>query len=97
MSCRAVEGKWPLESGNGNRGNVVQLHAGGAARAREVQRVVPEAVTRDGVARDGIKRDGLTRDGLDLLKAFFAIGDAPARAAVLLMARRLAGQPTDKR
>jgi len=94
MSCQAVGGKWPLESGNGNRGNVVQLHtaASGAARAREMQRVVPKVMTREGVSRDG-----LTRDGRDLLKAFFAIGDAPARAAVLLMARRLAGQPGEER
>jgi len=85
MSCREVEGERPLETGDGNGGNVVQLQTAagrtlrGAARAREAQRTAA--------------RDAITRDGLDLLKAFFAIGDAPARAAVLMMAQRLARQP----
>ena len=85
MSCREVEGDWPLESGNCNRSNVVRLQTGagggrrgGAAAVRELPEPAPETITRD---------------GLDLLRAFFAIGDAPSRAALLLMAQRLAGQP----
>ncbi len=69
--------------------NVVQLQpAGGngarsraAADAREAPALtpVPDAI-----------RDAATRDGLDLLKAFFAIDDAAARAALILLAQRLA-------
>jgi hypothetical protein len=35
--------------------------------------------------------DAITRDGLDLLKAFFAIDDSAARAALVLLAQRIAG------
>ena len=82
MSCREIEGEGPLEGGNSC--NVVQLQSagrnggrGGAAAAREAPAIstVPDAITRD---------------GLDLLKAFFAIDDAAARAALVLMAQRLA-------
>jgi hypothetical protein len=38
----------------------------------------------------------VTRDGLDLLKAFFAIEDTAARAALILLAQRLAGQARRK-
>jgi hypothetical protein len=41
--------------------------------------------------------DALTRDGLDLLKAFFAIDDADARAALVLMAQRLAQHSKQQR
>jgi hypothetical protein len=40
--------------------------------------------------------DAMTRDGLELLKAFFAIDDAAARAALVLLAQRLAGQSPKK-
>jgi hypothetical protein len=40
--------------------------------------------------------DAITRDGLDLLKAFFAIEDAPARSALVLLAQRLAERSPKK-
>jgi hypothetical protein len=91
MSCREVGGQRPLQSGNGKRGNsncgnVVQLQpvaaGGGLPAGAPATRKAP-----------ALAPDAVTRDGLDLLKAFFAIGDAPARAALLLMAQRLARQP----
>lgn len=78
MSCREVEGEGSLEGGNVC--NVVQLQpAGRATVAREapVLNQMPDA---------------LARDGLDLLKAFFAIDDVAARAALVLLAQRLAEQ-----
>jgi len=90
MSCREVGGQRPLQSGNGKRGNsncgnVVQLQP---AAAGGLQAGAP--ATRNAPA---LAPDAVTRDGLDLLKAFFAIGDAPARAALLVMAQHLARQP----
>jgi hypothetical protein len=88
MSCREIEGGGPLGSGN-----VVQLQpAGGigagnsAAAARgaavlEVTSSQPEAVTRD---------------ALELVKAFFAIDDTAARAALVLLAQRLAEHSSKK-
>jgi hypothetical protein len=86
MSCREVEGEGPLEGGNAC--NVVQLQpaGGNGARARAT-------ATREAPA---LTPDAVTRDGLDLLKAFFAIDDAAARAALILLAQQLAGQ-SDKR
>lgn len=101
MSWPEVEGKWRRDSGDGNSGNVVPLQtaANGTDRpvsgAREACRPAPEAISH-GAGRDDRPRDCIARDGLDLLRAFFAIADAPARAAVLLMAQRLASQ-TGKR
>jgi hypothetical protein len=43
------------------------------------------------------EHDAVTREGLDLLKAFFAIDDAAARAALVLLAQRLAQQQSAKR
>lgn len=60
-------------------GNVVQLQPAGRA-----------TVAREAPALNGVP-DSMTRDGLDLLKAFFAIEDAAARAALVLLAQRLAG------
>jgi hypothetical protein len=91
MSCREVEEERLLEGGDlSNACKVVQLQPagrsgghGGAGAAREAAALspVPESVTRDGLA---------------LLKAFFAIEDAPARAALVLMAQRLAQQSTKR-
>jgi hypothetical protein len=82
MSCREIE-EPPLESGNVS--NVVQLqsarasaggaNAAGGASALEAMPFQPDAITRD---------------GLDLLKAFFAIEDAAARSALVLLAQRIA-------
>jgi hypothetical protein len=40
--------------------------------------------------------DALTRDGLDLMKAFFAIDDAATRAALVLLAQRIAAHSPKK-
>jgi hypothetical protein len=84
MSCREIEEEPPLESGNVS--NVVQLQsvrgsAGGASAAGG-------APALDAMP---FQPDAITRDGLDLLKAFFAIDDAAARAALVLLAQRIAG------
>jgi hypothetical protein len=78
MSCREVKGEGSLEGGNVC--NVVQLQpAGRATAAREAPALNPVP-------------DAITRDGLDLLKAFFAIDDAAARAALVVLAQRVAEQ-----
>ena len=88
MSCREVEGEGPLEGDNAC--NVVQLQpaGGNGARARATAAREAPALTP--------APDAVTRDGLDLLKAFFAIDDAAARAALILLAQQLAGH-SDKR
>ncbi len=78
MSRREVEGEGSLEGGKVC--NVVQLPPAGRAtigREAPVLNQMPDAITRD---------------GLDLLKAFFAIDDVATRAALVLLAQRLAGQ-----
>jgi hypothetical protein len=82
MSCREIEGEAPL--GGGNVCNVVQLQPAGRA-----------TVAREAPALNGAP-DAMTRDGLELLKAFFAIDDAAARAALVLLAQRLAGPSSKK-
>ena len=84
MSCREIEEEGPLESGNvcnviqlqSARGNAGGANAAGGAPALDAMPFQPDAITRD---------------GLDLLKAFFAIDDAAARAALVLLAQRIAG------
>lgn len=80
MSRREVEGERPLEGGN--VGNVVPLQPASGVRGRAPE--AGEVPALNPVA------DGVTRDGLDLLKAFFAIDDAAARAALILLAQQLA-------
>jgi hypothetical protein len=83
MSCREIE-EPPLESGNVC--NVVQLQsARGSAGGANAAGGAP--------ALDAMpfQPDAITRDGLDLLKAFFAIDDAATRAALVLLAQRIAG------
>jgi hypothetical protein len=82
MSCREVEGEGSLEGGNTS--NVVQLQPAGGNGARRATAAAREAPALAPV------QDAVTRDGLDLLKAFFAIDDAAARAALILLAQRLA-------
>jgi hypothetical protein len=88
MACREGEGEGLLEGGNAC--NVVQLQppGGNGARARATAAREAPALTQ--------VPDAITREGLDLLKAFFAIDDAAARAALILLAQRLAGH-SDKR
>jgi hypothetical protein len=88
MSCREIEEERPLESGNVC--NVVQLQpaaprgtptAAGGVPALDILPFAPHA---------------LTRDGLDLMKAFFAIDDAATRAALVLLAQRIAAHSPKK-
>lgn len=91
MSCREIEGEGPLESGNVC--NVVQLQPAGGNGARAVATAARGAPVPDPIP---FQPDAITRDGLDLLKAFFAIEDAAARAALVLLAQRLAEPPPKK-
>ena len=85
MSCREIEEEPPLESGNVC--NVVQLQsARGSAGGANAAGGAPALD-----AMPFFQPDAITRDGLDLLKAFFAIDDAAARAALVLLAQRIAG------
>ena len=81
MSCRDMEGKTPPE--DDDTGNVVQLLPTGDNGVRARFPSIHDLALGPGP-------DAITRDGLDLLKAFFAIDDAAARAALVLMAQRLA-------
>jgi hypothetical protein len=83
MSCREIEGEGPLESGNVC--NVVQLQPAGENATRGTA-----TAARGAPDPAPFQPDAITRDGLDLLKAFFAIEDAAARAALVLLAQRLA-------
>lgn len=85
MSCREIEGEGSLESGNVC--NVVQLQPAGGTGVRS-----GAASARGAPALEAMpfQPDAITRDGLDLLKAFFAIDDAAARAALVVLAQRLA-------
>jgi hypothetical protein len=90
MSCREVEGEGPLDSGSVS--NVVLLQPTGSNGVRGSATAAQEASALDPLP---FQPDAITRDGLDLLKAFFAIDDAAARAALVLLAQRLA-QSTKK-
>jgi hypothetical protein len=85
MSCREIDEKAPLESGT--LGNVVQLQPPGGNGARGSATAANELPAVDTAP---LQPDEITRDGLDLLKAFFAIDDADARAALVLLAQRIA-------
>ncbi len=87
MSCREIEGEGTLESGNVC--NVVQLQPAGGSGVRSSATGARGAPALDAVP---FHPDAITRDGLDLLKAFFAIDDPAARAALVVLAKRLAEQ-----
>jgi len=91
MSCREIEEE-PLESGNVC--NVVQLQPGGGNAARGSATAAGGAPALDIVP---FQPDAITRDGLDLMKAFFAIDDAAARAALVLLAQRIAAHSPKKK
>jgi hypothetical protein len=82
MSCREIEGGGPLGSGN-----VVQLQPAGGAG---VQNSATAARGSAALEATSFQPETITRDGLDLLKAFFTIDDAAARAALVILAQRLA-------
>jgi hypothetical protein len=85
MSCREVEGAGPLDSGSVS--NVVPLQPAGSNGVRGSTTAAQEAPALNPAS---FQPDAITRDGLDLLKAFFAIDDDAARAALVLLAQRLA-------
>jgi hypothetical protein len=85
MSCREVEGEGPLDTGSVC--NVVPLQPAGNTGTRGSATAAHEAPA---LAPAPLQPDAVTRDGLDLLKAFFAIDDAAARATLILLAQRLA-------
>ncbi|HKD29930.1 MAG TPA: hypothetical protein VKC66_28960 [Xanthobacteraceae bacterium] len=96
MSCREIEEEGPIDSGNvssGNVSNVVQLQpaAGNAPRSG-----APAAGRVPALETLPFQQDAITHDGLDLMKAFFAIDDAAARAALVLLAQRLAQHSTKR-
>ena len=91
MSCREIEEDEPLESGNVC--NVVQLQPAGGSAARGGATAAGRTPALDIVP---FQPDAITRDGLDLMKAFFAIDDADARAALVLLAQRMAGHSAKK-
>jgi hypothetical protein len=82
MSRREVEGGELVESGN-----VVRLQPASTTEARSGATAVPGASALDVAS---LQPEAITRDALELLKAFFAIDDAAARAALVILAQRLA-------
>ena len=88
MSRRKIE-----PGGLAENSNVVQLQPPGG-----VERQNHAAMAQGEPASDAtsFQSDAMTRDGLDLLKAFFAIDDAAARAALVILAQRLASHCSKK-
>ncbi len=91
MSCREIEEERPLESGNVC--NVVQLQPAGGNAVRSSATVAGGAPALEIMP---FQPDAITRDGLDLMRAFFAIDDAAARAALVLLAQRIAAHSQKK-
>ena len=88
MSRREIEGGELVESGN-----VVRLQPFGAIGARNGPTAAPDAPARE---VPSFPPEAITRDALELLKAFFAINDTGARAALVVLAQRLAEHSSKK-
>jgi len=71
--------------------NVVKLQPASAGGGRNDAATMPSEPAPN--ART-FQSETMTREGLDLLKAFFAIDDAAARAALVMLAQRLASHPS---
>jgi hypothetical protein len=82
MSRRRIE-----PGGLSENSNVVRLQPPGGIGTRGGTAPAQDAPALDATS---FQPDAITRDGLDLLKAFFAIDDAAARAALVILAQRLA-------
>jgi len=67
--------------------NVVKLQPAGGIGERNDAATTPGVPASDATS---LPSDAMTRQGLDLLKAFFAIDDDAARAALVILAQRLA-------
>ena len=73
---------------------MVQLQpTGGGVGARNNATAVQSVPSPD---QTSFPQHAATRDGLELLKAFFAIDDAAARAALVMLAQRFAAQSAKK-
>jgi len=83
MSRREIERGELVESGN-----VVRLQSPGATGARTGATAPRGAPSTD--TASSFQAETITRDALELLKAFFAIDDAAGRAALVILAQRLA-------
>ena len=88
MSCREIEGGGPLGSGN-----EVQLQPAAGIGARNSAAAARGAPVLDVTSS---QPEAITRDALELLKAFFAIDDTAARAALVILAQRLAEHSSKK-
>jgi hypothetical protein len=82
MSRRKIE-----PGGLSENSNVVRLQPPAEVERQNHATVALGEPTSDVTS---FQSDAMTRDGLDLLKAFFAIDDAAARAALVILAQRLA-------
>jgi hypothetical protein len=89
MSRREIEGGELVESGN-----VVRLQPLGAMGARNSATAAPSAPALEVPSS---QPEAITRDALELLKAFFAIDDAAARGALVILAQRLAEVSSKKK
>jgi hypothetical protein len=88
MSRREIERGELVESSN-----VVQLQPTGGIGARSSATAARGAPALDVTP---FQSEAITRDALELLKAFFAIDDAAARAALVILAKRLAASSPKK-
>ena len=91
MSCREIEEEGPIDSGNVS--NVVQLQPAAGNAPRSGAAAAGRVPALETVP---FQQDAITRDGLDLMKAFFAIDDAATRAALVLLAQRVAAHSPKK-
>jgi len=91
MSCREIEEEGPIDSGNVS--NVVQLQPAAGNAPRSGAAAAGRVPALETVP---FQQHAITHDGLDLMKAFFAIDDAAARAALVLLAQRLAQHSTKR-
>jgi len=82
MSCFYIDVGATPESDN-----VVRLQPPGGSGSRNSATAAQGAPALEAVS---FQPDAITRDGLDLLKAFFAIGDESARSLLVAMAQKLA-------
>ena len=88
MSRREIERGELVESGN-----VVQLQPAGGIGTRGGATAARGTPALDVTS---FHSEAITRDALELLKAFFAIDDAAARAALVILAQRLAERSPKK-
>jgi hypothetical protein len=80
------------KSGRGeSASNVVALRSPGSAAGK--RNGAKGAQRASAVVEISLQSDAMTHEGLSLLRAFLAIEDAAARAALIVMAQKLAARP----